>query len=258
MARLFILPYKAGSASAKALAERLGVRRLKLTGSSYVPRRGDIIVNWGNSDVEQTTYDAPQFFNPPTAISRASDKVRAFLSMQTGEVSIPDFTVERAVAQRWADAGSTVVVRHLTRGSEGRGIEIVNPNGHVPTAPLYVKYIKKQNEYRTHVFAGEVIDTQRKARRNDIPDSQVNWQVRNHNNGFIFAREGVQQDERRDQLAIAACQSLGLHFGAVDIIYNENSNNYYVLEVNTAPGLVGTTLENYAQKIEAIRGNNHG
>jgi hypothetical protein len=38
---------------------------------------------------------------------------------------------------------------------------------------------------------------------------------------------------------------LELDFGAVDLIWNENQNVVYVLEVNTAPGMEGTTLENY-------------
>jgi D-alanine-D-alanine ligase-like ATP-grasp enzyme len=39
-----------------------------------------------------------------------------------------------------------------------------------------------------------------------------------------------------------------LDFGAVDIIYNAKRNECYVLEVNTAPGLEGTTVEKYATK----------
>jgi len=48
-------------------------------------------------------------------------------------------------------------------------------------------------------------------------------------------------------VALAAVSALGLDFGAVDIIYNEHENQYYVLEVNTAPGLEGTTVEKYAE-----------
>jgi D-alanine-D-alanine ligase-like ATP-grasp enzyme len=37
-----------------------------------------------------------------------------------------------------------------------------------------------------------------------------------------------------------------LDFGAIDIIYNESRDQAYVLEVNTAPGLTGQTIQSYA------------
>ena len=43
--------------------------------------------------------------------------------------------------------------------------------------------------------------------------------------------------------------AVGLKFGAVDLIWNELENKSYVLEINTAPGLTGATLEKYAQAI---------
>jgi D-alanine-D-alanine ligase-like ATP-grasp enzyme len=46
--------------------------------------------------------------------------------------------------------------------------------------------------------------------------------------------------------AIKAVNCLGLYFGAADVIWNDKEQRAYVLEVNTAPGLEGTTLENYA------------
>lgn len=116
-------------------------------------------------------------------------------------------------------------------------------------APLYVKYIKKQQEYRVHVFNGSVIDVQRKMRRTDTPTEEVNWKIRNHSNGFIFGREGVELPTSATDMCVAAVQAIGLDFGAVDVIYNERSDTYYVLEVNTACGLIGTTLDKYKTAI---------
>jgi D-alanine-D-alanine ligase-like ATP-grasp enzyme len=39
-----------------------------------------------------------------------------------------------------------------------------------------------------------------------------------------------------------------LDFGAVDVIWNEKEDKYYVLEVNTACGLEGTTLDKYVEQ----------
>jgi glutathione synthase/RimK-type ligase-like ATP-grasp enzyme len=116
-------------------------------------------------------------------------------------------------------------------------------------APLYTKYIKKISEYRVHVVGNAVIDVQKKMRRTDIPDEQVNWQVRSHSNGFIFGREGVVLPDAVTADCVRCVNELGLDFGAVDVIFNAHQETYYVLEVNTAPGLTGTTLVNYANAL---------
>lgn len=138
-----------------------------------------------------------------------------------------------------------VVCRTLLRGHSGRGIVIADDVSELVQAPLYTQYIKKQSEYRVHVFFGEVIDIQKKMRRSDTPDSEVDWRVRNHSNGFVYGRDEVRLPDGAQQLCIEAVSALGLDFGAVDIIHNAHYDEYYVLEVNTAPGLSGTTLEVY-------------
>jgi glutathione synthase/RimK-type ligase-like ATP-grasp enzyme len=39
----------------------------------------------------------------------------------------------------------------------------------------------------------------------------------------------------------------GLDFGAVDVIWNERQQRAYVLEINSAPGLEGTTIDDYVR-----------
>ena len=240
--RLFVLPYKSGSASANVLATGLSARRIKLKNSRYSHREGDVIINWGNS-----TTDLPCINSGP-AVATASNKLSAFEALAGFGVEIPDYTTDKQVAAEWAKSG-TVVVRSVLSGHSGRGITITEDADNIPDAPLYTKYIKKRHEYRVHVVDGEVIDTQQKRRRTDTPDDEVDWQVRNYDNGFIYAREDVQPCSVRDSIAIAAVAALDLDFGAVDIIYNAHRDQYYVLEVNTAPGLTGTTLSNYILKL---------
>ncbi len=97
------------------------------------------------------------------------------------------------------------------------------------------------------MFKGQVIHSSRKARKKDIPDEEVNWQVRNHKNGFIFQHENFELPEECVVKAKEAVELCGLDFGAVDIIWNDKQQRAYVLEVNTAPGLEGKTLEAYAK-----------
>jgi glutathione synthase/RimK-type ligase-like ATP-grasp enzyme len=140
----------------------------------------------------------------------------------------------------------------VLNGHSGRGIVLsTSDNGHpLVNAPLYVKYKKKRKEFRVHVFQGAIIDVAEKRRmraerRPDIFDGYI----RNHANGWVFCRNSVVRPADLEGSALAACAALGLDFGAVDIIWNERENKSYVLEVNTAPGLMGTTLTNYANAI---------
>jgi len=108
---------------------------------------------------------------------------------------------------------------------------------------LYVLYVKKKDEYRVHVFNGKSIDVQRKARRLDC--EEPNWRVRNYDNGFIYARDGLVAPSSVTEVAVKAMGKTKLNFGAVDVLFNDKKDRAVVLEVNTAPGLVGTTLTNY-------------
>ena len=248
-ARMKLLPYKMASKSSKDLASSLGILRLKKENSRYRYRDGDVVINWGGN----TPLPYPTV-NDPTACRVASDKVAAFGCLDSAEVSIPNYTGLRSQAEGWIEDGHKVVCRTLTRANSGRGIVMASTIEELVAAPLYVKYVKKQQEYRVHVAGGNVIDTQRKMRSRDVPDDQVDWQVRNLAGGFIFGREGVEADFLRDALAISSVTALGLDFGAVDIIYNERSGQYYVLEVNTAPGLQGTTLAKYTEYFNSLLG----
>lgn len=244
---MLIYPYRKGSKSVKALREA-GFKTIKLENSRFKGRENKVVVNYGSSRLPEEVLKC-RVINSPEAVSKAANKLLAFKAMAEYGVRVPFFTESLVEAQRIV--GQSVVVRHKLTGHSGEGIEIVKLTDILPEAPLYVQYIKKKEEYRVHVFMGEVIDVQRKARKREVPDEEVNWQVRNLDGGFIYAREGVELAEEPCLQAIAAVEALGLDFGAVDIIWNENSDTYYVLEVNTAPGLTGTTLGKY---VEAFKG----
>ena len=169
----------------------------------------------------------------------------------------PKFTTSTGQAYSWLEEGFQVVARTILNGNSGAGIVLLE-EAHLEepaiNAPLYVKYVPKKQEYRVHVFRNEVVDVQRKARRKDVADEDVNWKIRNHGNGFIFARGEALGDVPEDvlvqsKLAVAAC---GLDFGAVDVIYSDKEQAAYVLEINSAPGLSGSTLDGYVQRFREL------
>lgn len=255
---MFIYPYKAGSASAKALAIELGAKRIKLEGSAFKGRADKTVINWGRSDLSAEALKC-NVINHPDAVAIASNKLKFFQAVENynlnnaelgSDVNIPEFTTSYSTAEDWVDDGKLVVERHKLTGNSGEGINLVASDWELGSPPLYVMYIPKKQEYRIHVAGGEAVDIQRKARRHDIPDDRINWKIRNHDNGFIFQRNDVECPESVIEQAVLACKAVKLDFGAVDIIYNERQAKAYVLEINTAPGLTGSTLEGYVERFK--------
>lgn len=255
--------YKEGSQGAKALAQGLGIKRIKHVGSRFKGSQRKLVINWGCSELPPEVMKC-RVFNNPAAVQVASNKLSFFRRMSEHNeeqpfgqprVSIPDFTANREVVVGWLAEGATVVARKKLQGHSGEGIVMLYVGDRIVDAPLYVKYVPKQSEWRIHVLDGVVVDIQRKARNREVADEDVNWAVRNHANGFVYARnEGVAPPAMVEEQAILAVQVCGLDFGAVDIIYNNYRKLAYVLEINTAPGLTGSTLDGYVERFNVLGG----
>lgn len=238
---LILWPYKVASQSARALKALFNTKLLR-TPSRYYPKRKDKIVNWGNSKQPNWEFNPAVDLNKPEAVARAVNKLICFQTLQ-GHVPLPDWTSNKNEASHWFnDRGATVVARTVLTGSEGRGIVLCNSMDTLVTAPLYTKYKKKRYELRVHVVKGKVIDVSVKRKRRE---TNVNTWIRNTAGGWVFCHENVPTIPNSHEIAIKAIETLGLDFGAVDLIYNERENQCYVLEVNTAPGITGTTLNKY-------------
>ena len=251
--KLFIYSYNSGSQGAKELSLSLGIKRIKRENSKFRGGLNKVVINWGSSVVSDQVAACHTILNKPEAVMLSSNKLKSFELFQEAGVSIPQFWNNKEEAHDFQKLNkSTIVCRTILNGHSGVGIILNDGDKPLEDAPLYVNYIPKKQEYRYHVFEGKVIDVQRKARNKEIPDDKVNWKVRNHDNGFIFMREGVEVDDVASKEAINAVACLGLDFGAVDIIWNEKENKYYVLEVNSAPGLTGTTLDNYTNAFKEM------
>lgn len=268
-ARLRILPY-GPSDSVNALCTRLGemgapALKLSLNRSAFRGRNGDLVVNWGNSTMDN--FDAvagnARVLNPQAAIRKASMKTDAFVALAAAGVPTTEFTTERAVAQGWLEEGGVVYARTRLQGHSGEGIVVcttqaipdlggIQVSQELVNAPLYTKGITAQRrEFRVHVMGGKIIYTQQKKRSEGWRENE-NYSnvVRNYHTGWIYATENIQINNAGAAAAIESVAALGLDFGAVDII--TRGDNAWVLEVNTAPGLQGTNLENYAAAIKAI------
>ena len=142
-------------------------------------------------------------------------------------------------------------------GSSGRDIvkstDIQERLEDFQKSQFWVKYIPKKEEYRVHFVNGKIIDCQQKLLKkqdmegNPIDTSNTDFTIRNLANGFIFARSDVKLPECVQKQAEQLINITSLDFGAIDIIYNKKQDMAYILEVNTAPGLVNSTVESYSK-----------
>lgn len=176
------------------------------------------------------------------------NKIEQFQRFKTANVSSPPHTTD---PNEIKNLGSNIVfARTLVNSTNGRGIVEydVKAGGAVPRAPLYTAYVPKKAEYRVHVFDNRVVDIQQKRKRRDFQGDRES-RIRNLKNGYVYCRDEIRPPEGLNELAVRAVAALGYKYGAVDVIYNEKKNQLYVLEVNSRPGLMGTTLEKYGDAI---------
>lgn len=248
--KLRVLPYKAGSKSARDLVNQLSPRAIIKKQRTPVKGRRKVLLNWGHSNPAFSLMGVT-VLNAPEAVARASNKLTAFRILAAAGVRIPEFTNDINVAKGWIEDERIVLCRTLLRANSGRGIHVAKTEADLISAPLYVKYIRKEKEYRLHVFKGQVIDLVEKRRRSNFESNPAyNKYIRSYEQGWVMARDGVSVSNEVKAEAVKAVTALGLDFGAVDLVLNREGQPV-ILECNTAPGIQGTTLQSYKRAIES-------
>lgn len=177
------------------------------------------------------------------------NKVQQLERFKQHNVSHPPFETDSSRLS--SDVSNVWFARTLINSTNGRGIVEFDLRDEraIPKAPLYTAYIPKKAEYRFHVFDGLIIDIQQKKKKKDFDETQRDTRVRNLHNGYVYCRDGVSPPDGAAAMAVRAVNACGYLYGAVDVVYNEKRNQAYVLEVNSRPGLQGTTLDRYADAI---------
>jgi glutathione synthase/RimK-type ligase-like ATP-grasp enzyme len=97
-----------------------------------------------------------------------------------------------------------------------------------------MEFVSAPREYRVHIFNGKSIRISEKAFGETGTSSTGNYTTRKPQHDVSHVREAAKK----------AMQAVGLDFGAVDVLANDNQA--WVLECNSAPHLGGTLPKLYA------------
>ena len=253
---VYIYPWHRASKGAKALMAALDINRIKREGSNFVGDKAKFVINWGSTELTAEIKKST-VINEAPCVDKVANKLKFFKAIKEDKVNsprVPEFTFDPQEALFLVKAGHEVIARTVLNGSSGKGILFYSDDviDQFLGAHLFTIYKKKKDEYRVHVLDGQVIDVQKKMLRkfddqgNELEVVNIDKRIRTLSNGYIFGRnfDGCDQDVMRQ--AQKAVRFFGLDFGAVDVIWNDHEGKAYVLEINTAPGLEGETVELYA------------
>jgi len=222
---------------------------LKLTegtrGSASAKRLAQILSTKLGYKVFRTTKTMPK--KQQLLYGQGVDKTEQYRWFEQQGLSALSYTTERSVAQGWLDAGETVVARHLTMASCGKGI-VLHTEGTVGQAPVYTMYKKKKREFRVHVYKDKVVAIVEKKARSDWAGPR-DTHIRNLANGYVFCQNPTDLPVGIHELAVKAGKVVQSSFKGVDIGYNEKKGELFVIEVNSAPGMEGSNVEAYARAV---------
>ena len=243
MNNLYIYSYNERSDGAKQLALGLKIPRIKHNNSKFKGDKNKTVINWGSSELPKEVMKC-RVLNHPNIVAASTNKLNYLDICYNSGVRVPDLTENKDRAADWIRQGHSVMCRRILNGSGGDGIVYATKINDLVNAPLYTKYVPKKDEYRIHFAINNYFFyVQRKYRDPDA--AKHNAIIRNLEGGFLYEHGNVNPPRDVLDQAAEAFKVSGLDFGAVDVIWSEKRQKAYVLEINTAPGLEGRTLQEY-------------
>lgn len=205
-----IINVYSGGISGRLLAKKLGIE----VGTCKTAN----VINWGSTSRIVTSGN---ILNNPLAVLVSTNKHLARLIMKMNGIPTIEFS------------GFPIIARPPST-SMGKNVLIIESlaDAHrIPRGWSITTIFKKEKEFRVHVFRGKVLLISDK----NIASNQIvgNWHI-NRNTWRVLKWDEF--DPEMCRICVLAVKCLGLDFGAVDIMV-DNEGKYAICEVNTAPCL---------------------
>lgn len=200
-------------------------------------------INWGYTK-------APDGMNSSEAIKLASNKRKALWRMTDCGVNTPTLYTK---AEAFDAVEDTPIIGRTSYHQEGSGFFFCETREQVRNAisngaTHFLEYIEDAREFRVHIVNGYSIKISEKHKRFDADADEF------VEDSWTYPRKFKRKISLR-KVAKEATDSLGLDFGAVDILYKkiDGQPTFFVLEVNTCPCLTdgnSDTLERYVRAFQ--------
>lgn len=227
---MYVLCHRKSRPTGRKIARALG-----MIGRTKPVDALGVSIRWGSAQYPMITSQVQQ----ADAIARAGNKLVAFQCFKRDGVPCPEFKMDITLS----DIQEGEWFGRKTHGMCGRDIRVCGVVDYVPgTSDFYSKYIPNKREYRIHVFKNQILGVMGKYL--DFPDQAGDGYIKNYLHGYRFRTPNKELKTDRTDAAVGAVKSLGLDFGAVDLLVGFD-NKAYVLEVNTAPALASLTFDKY-------------
>lgn len=178
------------------------------------------------------------------------DKLTQYKYFLENKLNFPKFTESKEEAIAMCSPKTPVVCRTMLRARAGKGIVIADSPKQIVDAAVYVAYHKKTTEYRVNLYKGKVVCVREKRLRAgyERPEGQ-DYRVRSHDNGYVFCEPLVPISDEAIAMCVKASAITKSDIVGVDLAYHKTSDYYFLLEVNSAPGMQGDTIDRYVKAI---------
>lgn len=250
---MFILTNSNLFPSARALRNEIAnISGERLVITLEYPSLGKVGIRWGNSAF-QTNGVTDLNLNSAMLVRLMSNK-KLFSDKYRNDFWVPDFRKDTPSSENFP-----VLIRRTMSGFGGVGIIPCDTYSEFQQSwdgtGYWTKYINLSSEFRVHIFDGEVLRIFKKVRESGIEESKFN--IRNADRGWHFSPiEKIDSLMGLRELAKIFWNKtqeffhLEHGFFALDVGWNKEAKRYFILEGNTAPGIVHNpnTLRLYAER----------
>lgn len=272
----------------KKLEKALGVE-----GGREKPKGKKVVIGWGAKTKKDVDFPAgTAVINHANNIRRNRNKLTTLDVLKKAKVAVANFVPAENImkALDTAKGIKLPVVGRTKYHQGGKGFWTCLTKTHVKDAmnegaQYFQNYIDIIDEYRLHVFKGEVLHAQKKVKRNNMEQAYVDQHaakikdyaekgkvkldettlayalgrvakenknadmiVRSNKRGWKFSNVKAPKKALVD-VSVAALAAIGLEFGAVDCCM-DSDGKAWIIEINSGPGLEGTTFNAYVEAFE--------
>lgn len=222
------------------------------------------VLKWAQTATSQNDIGIRQYYH----------KVEQLDRFKRAGLNTPLYTRDLHQAMMWEYNMDLPVIGRTLRGTQGQGIQSPgrrwrqrwsNPHTYKPPVTVFQRTVRNAwkrsewwsvleqppfTEYRFHIVNGKGILRAEKV--HTYPNRQGILPIRNRKNGWTFIRDSQLPTPELREVAKRATAALEYPWGAVDLLYHNDTGRIVVLEVNSAPGMDNKTAMIYAKAIKEM------